>query len=125
VRERRFKLVYVAPERFRSQAFVETLAQVGVDLLAVDEAHCISQWGHDFRPDYAQLGQIRKRLKPPRTVALTATATPEVRQDIVKVLLMKDPQVFVSGFDRPNLFLEVVPVTGDADKREACLQLAR
>ncbi|HEX8433798.1 ATP-dependent DNA helicase RecQ [Archangium sp.] len=119
-----FKLVYVAPERFRSPSFLDALAQVGVDLLAIDEAHCISQWGHDFRPDYAQLGQVRKRLRPPRTVALTATATPEVRDDIVRSLLMKDPQVFAEGFDRPNLFLEVLEVGGDEDKRRACAGLA-
>ncbi|WP_375771771.1 ATP-dependent DNA helicase [Archangium gephyra] len=119
-----FKLVYVAPERFRSPSFLEALSQVGVDLLAVDEAHCISQWGHDFRPDYAQLGQVRKRLRPPRTVALTATATPEVRDDIVRSLLMKDPQVFAEGFDRPNLFLEVFQVSGDEDKRRACAGLS-
>ncbi|ATB37053.1 ATP-dependent DNA helicase RecQ [Cystobacter fuscus] len=120
-----FKLVYVAPERFRSPSFLDALTQVGVDLLAVDEAHCISQWGHDFRPDYAQLGQVRKRLRPPRTVALTATATPEVRDDIVRSLLMKDPQVFAEGFDRPNLFLEVFDVGGDEDKRRACAGLAK
>ncbi|PTL77715.1 ATP-dependent DNA helicase RecQ [Vitiosangium sp. GDMCC 1.1324] len=119
-----FKLVYVAPERFRSPSFLDALTQVGVDLLAVDEAHCISQWGHDFRPDYAQLGQVRKRLRPPRTVALTATATPEVRDDIVRSLLMKDPQVFTEGFDRPNLFLEVFDVGGDEDKRRACAGLS-
>ncbi len=118
------KLLYVAPERLRSEALLQLL-EGRVSLLAVDEAHCISAWGHDFRPDYAQLGSIRRRLRPPRTVALTATATPEVRQDIVKVLLMKEPRVFVSGFDRPNLWLEVVHVAGDADKREACLSLAR
>ncbi len=118
------KLLYVAPERLRSESLVREL-EGRVSLFAVDEAHCISQWGHDFRPDYAQLGAVRRRLKPPRTVALTATATPEVRQDIVKVLLMKDPRVFVSGFDRPNLFLEVVPVTGDAEKRDACLELSK
>jgi ATP-dependent DNA helicase RecQ len=114
-----YKLVYVAPERFRSASFVEALLDIGVDLFAVDEAHCISQWGHDFRPDYAMLGQVRKRLRPPRTVALTATATPEVQQDIVKSLLLKDPQVFVAGFDRKNFFLEVVPVAGDEDRLEA------
>ena len=124
LREGAFKLVYVAPERFRSEAFISSLTEAKVCLLAIDEAHCISQWGHDFRPDYAQLGQIRKRLRPPRTVALTATATPEVRDDIVRVLLMKDPAVSVAGFDRPNLFLEVVNVAGDADKRSVCLQLA-
>ncbi len=120
-----YKLVYVAPERFKSETFVRALEQAKVSLYAVDEAHCISQWGHDFRPDYALLGQVRKRLRPPRTLALTATATPEVRDDIVRVLLMKDPQTFVAGFDRPNLFLEVVAVGGDADKRQACLKLAQ
>ncbi len=115
-----YRLVYVAPERFKSNAFLEALQAAGVALLAIDEAHCISQWGHDFRPDYALLGQVRKKLRPPRTVALTATATPEVREDIVRSLLLKDPCVFVAGFDRPNLFLEVCPVSGDEDKRAAC-----
>jgi len=118
-----YKLVYVAPERFRSGAFLEALAGIRVDLLAVDEAHCISHWGHDFRPDYSGLGQVRKRLRPPRTVALTATATPEVREDIVRSLLMKDPQVFVAGFDRANLSLEVLPVSGEEERRAACAQL--
>jgi ATP-dependent DNA helicase RecQ len=120
-----FKLVYAAPERFRSEAFVNAVLKAGLALFAVDEAHCISQWGHDFRPDYAMLGKIRKRLLPPRTVALTATATPEVREDVAKVLLMKDPQVFVAGFDRPNLFLEVATVTGETDKKHAVISLAR
>ncbi len=124
LRAREYKLLYVAPERFRSLSFLETVSEVGVDLLAVDEAHCISQWGHDFRPDYALLGQVRKRLRPPRTVALTATATPTVREDIVRVLLMKDPQVFATGFDRPNLFLGKQEVGGDADRYEACARLA-
>ena len=119
-----YKLVYVAPERFRSEAFVSALVEARIALYAIDEAHCISQWGHDFRPDYALLGQVRKRLRPPRTVALTATATPEVRDDISRVLLMKEPQVFVAGFDRPNLFLEVVNVAGEDDKRRAAVTLA-
>ncbi len=118
-----YKLVYVAPERFRSPAFLEALSQIKVDLFAIDEAHCISHWGHDFRPDYALLGQVRKRLRPPRTVALTATATPEVREDIVRSLLMKDPQVFVAGFDRHNLFLEVVNVANDVQRKDACMRL--
>jgi len=123
VRQGELKLLYVAPERFRSAAFLESIAEVGVDLFAVDEAHCISQWGHDFRPDYALLGKVRKRLRPPRTVALTATATPEVRDDIVRSLLMKDPEVFVAGFDRPNLFLEVAQISGDEERRQACEKL--
>ena len=114
-----YRLVYVAPERFKSPSFLDALGEVGVELMAVDEAHCISQWGHDFRPDYALLGQVRKRLRPPRTVALTATASPEVREDIVRSLLMKDPRVFVAGFDRPNLFLEVLRVSGDEERRAA------
>jgi ATP-dependent DNA helicase RecQ len=124
LRQGEYKLVYVAPERFRSEGFVSALLEANLALYAIDEAHCISQWGHDFRPDYALLGQVRKRLRPPRTVALTATATPEVRDDIAKVLLMKEPRIFVAGFDRPNLFLEVAQVSGDADKRDACAQLA-
>jgi len=123
LKEGSYKLVYVAPERFRSASFLVALSEVRVDLFAVDEAHCISQWGHDFRPDYSLLGQVRKRLRPPRTVALTATATPEVRNDIVQSLLMKDPQVFVAGFDRGNLFLEVTPVSGEEDRRRACEEL--
>ncbi|MBL8911081.1 MAG: ATP-dependent DNA helicase RecQ [Archangium sp.] len=123
MREGQYKLVYVAPERFRSEAFVNALLDAKLALYAIDEAHCISQWGHDFRPDYAMLGQVRKRLRPPRTVALTATATPEVRDDITRVLLMKDPRVFVAGFDRPNLFLEVAMVSGETDKRLAATKL--
>jgi ATP-dependent DNA helicase RecQ len=118
-----YKLVYVAPERFRSEAFVAALLEARLALYAIDEAHCISQWGHDFRPDYALLGRVRQRLRPPRTVALTATATPEVRDDIVRVLLMKDPLVCVAGFDRPNLYLEVAQVSGDEDKRQAAAGL--
>ncbi len=125
MREGRYKLVYVAPERFRSESFVSALLEARLSLYAIDEAHCISQWGHDFRPDYALLGQVRKRLKPPRTIALTATATPQVQADIVRVLLMKDPVVHVAGFDRPNLFLEVLPVSGDDEKRRACVALSK
>ena len=120
-----YKLIYVAPERFKSGAFLDALGSLELALFAVDEAHCISQWGHDFRPDYALLGQVRKRLRPPRTVALTATATPEVRDDITRSLLMKDPQVFVAGFDRKNLFLEVAQVKGDDDRRELADGLIR
>ncbi len=119
------RLVYVAPERFRSAAFVAALAACPVSLFAVDEAHCISHWGHDFRPDYGLLGQVRRDLRPDRTVALTATATPEVRADIARSLRLKDPAFFVAGFDRPNLFLEVRPVGGEADKRDACVAYAR
>ncbi|HWV38752.1 MAG TPA: ATP-dependent DNA helicase RecQ [Vulgatibacter sp.] len=124
MRRGEFKLVYVAPERFRSSAFLDALADVPLSLYAVDEAHCISQWGHDFRPDYTRLGQVRWILRPPRTLALTATATPEVREDIVRVLRLKDPKVSVAGFDRPNLFFEVVKVANEHEKLSRIVQAA-
>ncbi len=98
-----YKLVYVAPERFRQRAFVETLRDVQVSLFAVDEAHCLSQWGHDFRPDYLKLRAAREACGNPVVLAATATATAEVRDDIVHQLGLEDPKVVVSGFDRPNL----------------------
>ena len=120
-----FRLVYVAPERFRSGSFLAALSGVRVPLLAVDEAHCISAWGHDFRPEYQRLAQARAQISAERVLALTATATPEVRQDIATALELKDPKVFVAGFDRPNLFIEVLPVRGDADKLGRIVALAR
>lgn len=125
LREGAFKLFYVAPERFKSPSFLDALGEVRLDLFAVDEAHCISTWGHDFRPDYGVLGQVRRRLHPPRTVALTATATEEVQRDITRSLLMKEPVVFSAGFDRANLFLEVTPVRNDADRQALTAQVAR
>ena len=81
-----YKLVYIAPERLRSSSFLRAVGKTQIQLLAVDEAHCISQWGHDFRPDYARLGRFRKRLGNPQTVALTATATRLVQDDISRIL---------------------------------------
>ena len=100
-----FTIAYVAPERFRSPRFAAVLTRMAsrLSLIAVDEAHCISQWGHAFRPDYLRLGPEIARLRPPRLVAVTATATPQVRDDIVKKLGLVDPTVIVRGFDRPNL----------------------
>ena len=98
-----YDLVYVAPERFRSPRFVAAMARVRPALLAVDEAHCISEWGHDFRPDYAKIGQARRQLGAPACIALTATATDIVRRDIADQLDLRDPAQFVTGFDRPNL----------------------
>ncbi len=116
IEEGECKLIFVAPERFRNEAFLETIEQVEIGLLAIDEAHCISQWGHDFRPDYLELGEIRELLGSPPTIALTATATPEVQADILKQLGMEEARVIVSGFDRPNLYFEVVHVRSDEDK---------
>ena len=109
-------LLYVTPERFRSPAFLEALPELGVTRLAVDEAHCISQWGHDFRPDYSRLGEYRALLGDPPTVALTATATPRVAEDITRALRLDDPLVLRTGIERPNLFLASTPVDHAEDK---------
>jgi ATP-dependent DNA helicase RecQ len=106
------KLLYVAPERFDSATFRSALPHLGVTLLAVDEAHCVSQWGHDFRPSYLRLGEVREELGVP-VVALTATATPGVRDDVIRQLRLRDPVMIVRGFDRPNLTWSVV---GAADR---------
>ena len=108
LRRREYKLVYIAPERFRSSRFTSTLQQIPISLFAVDEAHCISTWGHDFRPDYLRLRSVIRSLGTVQTLALTATATPYVRSDIIQQLGLNKPQTFVSGFDRPNLSIEVV-----------------
>jgi ATP-dependent DNA helicase RecQ len=111
-----YDLVYVAPERFRSSRFVAAMAKVRPALLAVDEAHCISEWGHDFRPDYSRIGYARRQLGAPACIALTATATDIVRRDIADQLDLRDPAQFVTGFDRPNLRYTVVDARRDADK---------
>ncbi len=103
------KLLYVAPERVVTSRFSEFLESVSVSLLAIDEAHCISEWGHDFRPEYRTLRMLRLRLQNVPTIALTATATPLVREDIIKQLGMKKKQLFVSSFDRENLHYHVRP----------------
>jgi ATP-dependent DNA helicase RecQ len=103
--------------------FTATLARARPGLFAVDEAHCMVEWGHDFRPDYARLGDVHAELRAPRLIALTATATPDVRQSIGARLGMRSPSVFVRGFDRANLRLEVLSVQGADDKLRRCLQL--
>ena len=118
-------LLYVAPERFRSPRFMESIAKTEVQLLAVDEAHCISEWGHDFRHDYARLGQYRQRLGQPQTIALTATATADVRDDVVRQLQLNSPQVFVAGFQRENLFYEVQNHRHKRDKTDALIRFLR
>lgn len=118
-----FDLVYIAPERLRNPRFMEALRGTKVELLAVDEAHCISEWGHDFRPDYARLGVFRERLGFPPTIALTATATPDVRADIAKQLQLQESSVFITGFARSNLRFEVFDSSGARDKNNAFLDV--
>ncbi|MDQ3338507.1 MAG: ATP-dependent DNA helicase [Myxococcota bacterium] len=122
-----YTIVYVAPERFRSPRFVEALRVLAgrLALIAIDEAHCISEWGHDFRPDYRRLGGVIKELAPARLAAFTATATPEVRRDIAVQLGMEQPRLHVRGFDRPNLYYSVVKAGGAADKSSQLADLVR
>ncbi|MGH9873897.1 MAG: RecQ family ATP-dependent DNA helicase [Pyrinomonadaceae bacterium] len=124
LRRGHFKLVYVAPERFRSRRFLDALRSVSVSLFAVDEAHCISTWGHDFRPDYLRLKSIIPLLGKPQTLALTATATPYVRSDIIEQLGLLKPETFVSGFDRPNLTIDVVHTEKEREKVARIKRLA-
>jgi ATP-dependent DNA helicase RecQ len=124
LRRGHYKLVYVAPERFRSPRFVEALQTIGLSLFAVDEAHCISTWGHDFRPDYLKLRSAIKLLGGVQTLALTATATPYVRSDIIQQLGLESPPTFVSGFDRPNLSIAVVHTEREREKIAQIKRLA-
>ncbi len=119
------KLLYVAPERFDLGNTADRLRQIGVSLLAVDEAHCISEWGHDFRPSYLRIGAVRERLGAPPTIALTATATAEVRRDIVQQLALRAPQIIITGFDRRNLTYHVVRTRTEQDKDTALIDALR
>src|SRR5882724_12933199 len=104
------QFLFIAPERLRVTGFPEMLAKRKPSLIAIDEAHCISQWGHDFRPDYRMLGQYLPTLRPAPVIALTATATPMVQDDIVEQLGLSRPGRFIHGFRRDNLAIEVVEV---------------
>ena len=110
------KLVYASPERLRNRSFIDAVKQCTVSMVAVDEAHCISQWGHDFRPDYLRIRRALDRLGRPQTIALTATATDKVRSDVLEQLGLRAPKQFVTGFDRRNLFWEVLQTKGEKEK---------
>jgi len=125
IQQGRYKLVYIAPERFRNPGFMEGIQSCRVSLFAVDEAHCVSEWGHDFRPDYLRLKGVAEKLSHPPIAALTATATPDVRRDIITQLGLRQPITFVAGFDRPNLRFQVKRVEGEADKIDAILGLLK
>ncbi len=103
-----YKIIYVAPERLETEGFCAFARNADISLLAVDEAHCVSQWGHDFRPAYLNVAGFLAQLpRRPRVAAFTATATPAVREDIVSLLHLEDPEIVVTGFDRPNLYFSV------------------
>jgi ATP-dependent DNA helicase RecQ len=119
------EILYLTPERFKDRDFFEKLLTRTVSLFVIDEAHCVSQWGHDFRPDYLTLGSVVRRLGRPPILALTATATSEVRDDIARQLGMKDPHITVTGFARPNLRFEVKRTVNQATKDAALEELLR
>lgn len=116
--------LFLAPEQLAKASTVERLAGLNIALFVVDEAHCVSTWGHDFRPNYLGLGEVRERLGNPTTAALTATAAPPVREEILDRLRMTDPLVLVRGFDRPNISLDVIRHHEDKEKRRAVVRQA-
>jgi ATP-dependent DNA helicase RecQ len=118
LRDRSLRLLYVAPERLAREDMIATLRDAKIDLLAIDEAHCVSQWGHDFRPEYLRLKEIARALGDVQTIAVTATADGPTRADIVSRLFVRSPRVFVRSFDRPNLFLAMRP-KGNATRQLA------
>ncbi len=125
-RRGQYKLLYVAPERLESQRFLALLRSLNVSLVAVDEAHCVSHWGHDFRPSYLSIASMLQELNSrPVVAAFTATATPEVRQDIVGLLRLSDPDVYITGFDRPNLSFAIIRGENKRDYLQRYIQSHR
>lgn len=120
----KYKLLYFAPERAENPRFVQEIKAMNVAMLAVDEAHCLSQWGYEFRPSYLKLGELREALQC-RVIALTATATPEVRRDIITYLKLRRPTIIASGFDRPNLKWHVLSAESASQKDAALVRLLK
>jgi ATP-dependent DNA helicase RecQ len=116
-------MLYVAPERFATPGFTDRLSEAEVGIFIVDEAHCVSQWGHDFRPDYLRLGHVAQALGARSIFAATATATPRVAADVAQRLGLRDPVRITTGFDRPNLSYDVVKVASERAKRDATRRL--
>ncbi|WP_455564871.1 RecQ family ATP-dependent DNA helicase [Akkermansia biwaensis] len=125
MKEGSYKLVYVAPERFGHEGFMRALAEVDVNMVAVDEAHCLSQWGHDFRPDYLKLGRAIEAMGRPQVAALTATATPRVRDDILEHLHLEDPVTIVRGFARENLHFRITACDTHKEKYKRLYDLVK
>ena len=121
----KIKLLYVTPERFRKQEFIEAIKTANVSMLAVDEAHCISEWGHDFRPDYSRIAEFRELLNNPLTIALTATATPAVQKDIIAKLGFQKSEIkiFHEGIHRPNLRLETADIYDEKETLNAIYKI--
>ena len=119
----KYKLLYIAPERFNIASFMRLLNRLDVSLVAVDEAHCISQWGHDFRPSYLKIKNIVQKIGRPPIMALTATATRLVQQDIIRQLEMNDPVIVVRGFDRPNLKLFAIELPDEEAKERELIRI--
>jgi len=108
LQDNQYRLLYVAPERMMLSGFLSNLQHWHVNLIAIDEAHCISEWGHDFRPEYRRLAELRQQFPEVPLMALTATATERVRQDIAKQLRLREPRRYVASFNRPNLTYRVL-----------------
>ena len=121
----KYKIVLVAPERLRSPNFQAAIANNPISLMVIDEAHCLSQWGHDFRPDYLRIADARREWKPKVTLALTATATPRAQGDIVDLLGLDDAVQLINGFNRPNLALEVIPTPDQTTRLQRLRDLLR
>ncbi|MFP4687970.1 MAG: RecQ family ATP-dependent DNA helicase [bacterium] len=117
-----YNLVYIAPERLESRLFQQSLEGIKVDLLAIDEAHCISKWGYDFRPSFRRIPEAWQKVGRPVVLATTATATPRVQKDIRKQLSLPDMEIKVHGFDRPNLYFEVARFTDEKQKEDELLE---
>ena len=118
-REGEFRLLYISPERLASESTISWLRNVPVSFFAIDEAHCISEWGHEFRPDYRQLKRLRENFPHAHIAAFTASATQRVRHDILHQFQLRDPHKYIASFHRPNLALHGQRMQG-AEKCSAC-----